>query len=466
MDAENNFITGHPDYKAEIVSIIKSNLTPKLMRERLLDYHENDIAAALALLQPDERSKLYTILDFDTLAWVLEYADTRHEYLEEMPLRRRVEILSRFEVPTTVAYLETLEKKDRTTLIDLMPEEARTEISLLASFDKDEIGSKMTTNYIAIRSGISVRQAMSELVKQAAENDNVSTLYVVDEDEMLVGAIELTDLIVARSGDALDSIIMTSYPYVYANELTEDCIERLRGYSEDSIPVLDTENKLKGVLTAQELAQLIEDEIGDDYAKLGGLSAEEDLQEPLFRSIGKRLPWLIVLFGLGLLVSSVVGLFEEVVSSLTLIVSFQSLILGMAGNAGTQSLAVTIRLLMDENLTRKQKLQLVGKEARVGFCNGFILGALSFVLIGLYLFLLVGEAPALAFSVSFCTGIALLLSMLLSSISGTTIPMLFKKMKIDPAVASGPFITTINDLVAVVTYYGLAWILLISILQL
>ena len=466
MDAENNFITGHPDYKAEIVSIIKSNLTPKLMRERLLDYHENDIAAALALLQPDERSKLYTILDFDTLAWVLEYADTRHEYLGEMPLRRRVEILSRFEVPTTVAYLETLEKKDRTTLIDLMPEEARTEISLLASFDKDEIGSKMTTNYIAIHSGISVRQAMSELVKQAAENDNVSTLYVVDEDEMLVGAIELTDLIVARSGDALDSIIMTSYPYVYANELTEDCIERLRGYSEDSIPVLDTENKLKGVLTAQELAQLIEDEIGDDYAKLGGLSAEEDLQEPLFRSIGKRLPWLIVLFGLGLLVSSVVGLFEEVVSSLTLIVSFQSLILGMAGNAGTQSLAVTIRLLMDENLTRKQKLQLVGKEARVGFCNGFILGALSFVLIGLYLFLLVGEAPALAFSVSFCTGIALLLSMLLSSISGTTIPMLFKKMKIDPAVASGPFITTINDLVAVVTYYGLAWILLISILQL
>jgi magnesium transporter len=120
---------------------------------------------------------------------------------------------------------------------------------------------------------------------------------------------------------------------------------------------------------------------------------------------------------------------------------------------------------MDENLSGRQKLQLVSKEARVGFCNGLLLGMLSFVLIGLYLFLLVGEAPGLAFSVSFCTGIALMLSMLLSSVSGTTIPMLFKKLKIDPAVASGPFITTINDLVAVVTYYGLAWIMLISVMQ-
>lgn len=464
MDVE--IITGHPDYRQEIVGIIRSNLTPKLMREKLLDYHENDIAAAMACLRPEERSRLYTVLDTDSLAWVLEYADALHVYLAELPIRRRVELLSHFEISTTVAYLESLDKQNRTTLIDLMPEETRSEVSLMASFDEDEIGSKMTTNYISIRQGLSVPQAMTELVRQAAENDNVSTIYVVDDDETLIGAIELTDLIVARSGDPLEVIVMTSYPYVYADELIENCIERLRGYSEDSIPVLDAENKLRGVLTATELAQLIEDEIGDDYAKLAGLTAEEDLREPLLRSIGKRLPWLIVLFGLGMLVSGVVGLFEAVVSRLTLIVSFQSLILGMAGNAGTQSLAVTIRLLMDENLTGRQKLQLVGKEARVGFCNGLLLGVLSFLLIGLYLFLLVGETPRLAFSVSFCTGIALLLSMLLSSVSGTTIPMLFKKLKIDPAVASGPFITTINDLVAVVTYYGLAWILLISVLQL
>ena len=134
---------------------------------------------------------------------------------------------------------------------------------------------------------------------------------------------------------------------------------------------------------------------------------------------------------------------------------------------GTQSLAVTIRVLMDDDqLTAGQKLLLVGKEARVGLCNGAILGVLSFVFIGLYLFCLKGQPVLLSFSVSFCTGAALLIAMILSSLSGTVVPILFKKMKIDPAVASGPLITTINDLVAVVTYYGLAWLLLIQALHL
>ena len=184
------------------------------------------------------------------------------------------------------------------------------------------------------------------------------------------------------------------------------------------------------------------------------------------KSIGKRLPWLIILLGLGLVVSSVVGVFENVVAHLTIIISFQSLILDMAGNVGTQSLAVTIRILMDEQISGRQKIQLIGKEARVGLVNGAILGLLSFGFIGLYLVGMKGQPVMLAFSVSLCTGIALVLSVLLSSVSGTVIPIAFKKLNIDPAVASGPLITTINDLVAVVTYYGLAWVLLINTLHL
>lgn len=466
MNTETPVITTHRDYPIEITDIIRSNLAPKRIREQLLTYHENDIAAALAELKKEERSKLYTILDIDTLASVLEYVDDLYEYLEELSVRKRIDILSRIEVATAVEYLSALAKKERNILIELLPEESKKEISLLASFDEDEIGSKMTTNYIAIPEGLGVRQAMHELINQAAENDNVSTIYVIDEDETLLGAIDLKDLIRAREGSSLEDIIMTSYPYVYATDIIDECIDRIKEYGEDSIPVLDSENKLKGVLTAQDLAQLIEDEIGEDYAMLAGLTSEEDLKEPVIKSIGKRLPWLVVLFGLGLCVSSVVGLFEEVVSNLTLIVSFQSLILGMAGNVGTQSLAVTIRMLMDENLTGKQKFHLITKEARVGLFNGLILGALSFVLIGAYLFLLKGETSTIAFSVSLCTGIALLVAMFLSSIFGTAVPILFKKLKIDPAVASGPFITTINDLVAVITYYGLAWLLLIRFLQL
>ena len=463
---QNEPIAAHPDYKSEIAKLLRSNLTPKLKRDRILSYHENDIAASLELMSTEERRILYRILPLPTLASILEYADEANRYIGELSIRKRVEVLSHVEPAAAVEYLRQLEKQDRNMLIELMEDEVRRQIILLSSFDEEEIGSKMTTNYIAIPAGIGVRQAMRELVDQAADNDNISTIYVVDEEGTFVGAIDLKRLIIAREGTELESITMTSYPYVYAGEQIEDCMERLQDYSEDSIPVLDAEHKLCGVLTSQDITRLVNDELGDDYAKLAGLSAEEDLREPLKQSIGKRLPWLLVLLALGFVVSGVVGLFEDVVAHLAIIVSFQSLILGMSGNVGTQSLAVTIRVLTNEEISGKQKLYLIGKEARVGLVNGIILGTLSVLLIGLYLVLFKSQEPVFAFSVSLCTGAALVISILLSSISGTVIPTIFKKLKIDPAVASGPLITTVNDLVAVVSYYGLAWLLLIHVLGL
>ncbi len=199
----------------------------------------------------------------------------------------------------------------------------------------------------------------------------------------------------------------------------------------------------------------------EDYALLAGLPAEETPCEPVRKSVVGRLPWLVLLFLLGLLVSGVVGVFERVVEQLSLIVSFQSLILGMAGNAGTQSLAVTVRTLSDGSLDRAKKRFIARREAIIGLCNGALIGAFSFVLVGLYLYALRGEGAALAFSVSFCVALALFVAMLLSGLSGAIIPLFLARIGVDPAVASGPFITTVSDLVAVVAYYGLAWILLI-----
>ena len=288
----------------------------------------------------------------------------------------------------------------------------------------------------------------------------------VDDADKFYGAIDLKDLIIARETDELNGIISTSYPYVTDHEKIDNCIETIKDYAEDSLPVLTDNGKLIGILTAQDIVEAVDDELGEDYAKLAGLTAEEDLHEKTSTSIKKRLPWLIILLFLGMAVSSVVGVFETVVAVLPIVMCFQSLILDMAGNVGTQSLAVTIRVLMDESLTGKQKLQLVFKEMRIGFCNGLLLGVLSFAVIGLFIFLFKGKTMMFAFSVSACIGIALLLAMLISSAVGTCIPLFFKKIHIDPAVASGPLITTVNDLVAVVTFYGLSWLFLIEMLHL
>ena len=456
----------HPDYGNEILGIVRSNLAPKLLKERLLGYHENDIASALELMSRDERARLYSILDSESLAAILEYSDKLKDYMAELGIKKKLAVLSHFDTALTVDYLQELDREQRGTLLELMDGELRQEVLLLSSFDEDEIGSRMSTNYVSVPAGVGIRQAMRSLISQAAEKDNISTIYVVDEDGTLAGAIDLKDLIIAREDTQLSAITKSSYPYVYAGEQIDQCIERIKDYSEDSIPVLGPDNTLRGVLTSQEITQLVDDEMSEDYARLAGLSAREDLREPLKKSMGKRLPWLVILLGLGLVVSSVVGAFEGVVAHLTIIISFQSLILDMAGNVGTQSLAVTIRVLMDEQLSPREKFGLVMKEARVGLANGSVLGLLSFVFIGLYLLLLKGQPGALAFSLSACTGIALTVSILLSSVTGTVVPLAFKKLKVDPAVASGPLITTLNDLVAVVTYYGLAWLLLINTLGL
>ena len=461
-----NEIKQHPDYQQELISIIRSNLPPKALKEKLLDYHENDIAAVLELLSKDERMKIYNILDPETISDILEYADDYGVYFKELGIKKQAEVLSETEADSAAEYLKQLGKAERKTLIDLMDDESKKSVLLVASFDEDEIGSRMTTNFIRIQEGISIKDAMRELVEQAAENDNVSTIYTVDKNNEFYGAIDLKDLIIARQDADLDDIILTSYPYVYAEEPINECIEELKDYSEDSIPVLDNDNRLLGVITSSNIIDLVDDEMGEDYAMFAGLTAEEDLKEPLKDSMKKRLPWLIILLGLGMLVSSVVGIFEQVVTTLPIIMTFQSLILDMAGNVGTQSLAVTIRVLMDESLTGKQKLQLVFKEMRIGFCNGLLLGVLSFAVIGLFIFLFKGKTMMFAFSVSACIGIALLLAMLISSAVGTCIPLFFKKIHIDPAVASGPLITTVNDLVAVVTFYGLSWLFLIEMLHL
>lgn len=458
----------YQDYRAEILGIVRSNASPGIMRNKLEDYHENDLADVFPDLSVAERRKLCRILNLDMLADIFEYIDEKQaaEYLDEMDVRKAAAILSRMETDAVVDVLRMIPKEKRALLLELMDDEARKDMAVIAAFDDEEIGSRMTTNYIEIRENLTVKQAMTELVSQAAKNDNISTIFMVTADHTFYGAMDLKDLITARRDTRLEDLIVTSYPYVYGHELIDDCIEKLKDYSENSIPILDNDNKLLGVITSQSIVDLVDDEMGEDYAMFAGLTAEEDLKEPLKESMKKRLPWLLVLLALGTVVSSVVGVFEQVVSQLTIIMCFQSLILDMAGNVGTQSLAVTIRVLMDESLTGKQKVELVFKEMRIAFSNGAILGILSFLVLGLYIALFKGKTWTFAYAVSGCIGLSLMVAMVISGAVGTLIPLFFKKINIDPAVASGPLITTINDLVAVVAYYGLCGILLIGVLHL
>lgn len=452
---------------SELARIVRSSkCTDEQAARALHDAHERDIAASLELLDTHQRAKLYRLIGAERLGDVFAYVSDAGKYLRELPQEQAADIVEAMDADDAVDALETVSPELRSALMEKLDPESQHDICLICSYQPDEIGSAMSTNFVSISRHLSVKQAMRALVAQAEENDNISTLFVNDDDGSFYGAIDLKDLIVAREETSLDSLISRNFPTVLAHEHTEECLDRLRSYAEDSIPVLGEKRRVIGVITTDDIVEAVDDAMGDDYAKLGGLTGEEDLHEPLKTSLKKRMPWLIILLFLGMGVSSVVGLFEAVVSQVALIVCFQSLILDMAGNVGTQSLAVTIRVLMDEKLTARQKFDLVLKEMRVGFFSGLMLGALALVFIGLYVWLFKGKPLPYALCISGCAGAALVLSMVLSSLVGTVIPIFFKKVHIDPAVASGPLITTVNDLVAVVAYYGLAYLFFFQIFHL
>ncbi len=454
-----------PKFTEDIVSIIRSGLGREQLIEKLSDYHEKDIAQSFAFLTREERKALYDTLGAEWISNIFSYIEEPQAYIEELGIDKLAEVINEMDSDDAVDLLEDIDESVKAKLRPILDEDVKADIQLIHSYDEDEIGSLITTNFVCISKDLSIRQAMRELVRQAGENDNISTIYVVDASEKFCGAIDLKDLIVAREHDVLDDLISYSYPYLLDHEKIAESIEKIKDYAEDSLPVLNSKRELIGILTAQDVIEAVDDEMGEDYAKLAGLTAEEDLKETTLESMKKRMPWLIVLLFLGMGVSTVVGAFEGVVAALPIVICFQSLILDMAGNVGTQSLAVTIRVLMDEDLTGKDKLRLVVKEMKVGFSNGLLLGVLALLCLGVYIKVFKGYTIYQAFMVSGCVGISLLVAMIISSLVGTMVPLFFHKIKVDPAVASGPLITTVNDLVAVVTYYGLAWVLLIQCLH-
>jgi magnesium transporter len=454
------------DYEQEIIELLHSDLPDAELAEKLSDYHDNDIAGAIEELEREEIKHVFELLGEERFSEILAYVEDSHEFLAELPVDRAAKFLENMDTDDAVDILENMDDETAQTIVEHMEKETGEEIRMIQSYDEDEIGSRMTTNYVVIRNNIDIKSAMRELVKQAGENDNIMTIYVTDENDAFYGAIDLKDLIVARESADLASLIITSYPYLTDHEIVSECIERIKSYAEDSIPVLNEEGHILGVITAQDIVEAVDDELGDDYAKLAGLTEEEDLDEKTSASIKKRIPWLIALLLLGMLTSTLVGAFEGVIAAIPVVIAFQSLILSMSGNVGTQSLAVTIRVIADEELSAADKIKLVLKEMKVGLGNGLILGIISVLVVGIYIHFAKGGAWGYSVTVSLCVGFAMLVAMLVASITGTIIPLFFNKIKVDPAAASGPFISTLNDILGVALYYGLCYVLLIQIFHL
>ena len=466
MEEKERGVTSDLEYRAEILEIVRSGAEDLAIKERLQEFHARDIAEAFEDLLPAERERMGELLGSDGLSEIISYLDDASEYLGEIEVSEAADIIEKMDADEALLALEDLDERTKREILEQIEDpEVRSDIALLDSYQEDEFGSRMSRNFIAVREKETIKEVMRTLVREAPEKDNLETLFALHEDSSFYGAISLKDLIIARSEDELADLVCTSFPFVYDTDLISEKIDRLFEYDEELIPVLSSKtNALVGVLTANDIAALLDEERGEDYAKLAAMTAEHEPNESLFASMRKRVPWLIVLLFMGLAVSAVVGLFEGVVDALPMIVSFQSLILGMAGNVGTQSLAVTVRALGEgEKPSLKRECLAILRELRVALLGGVVLGAISFAIVSLYMLAFTSYSLPFGFSVAACVGLSMCFAMAISGFTGAAIPTALCRLGVDPAVASGPLITTVNDLVAVLSYYGLAFALLLKL---
>lgn len=466
MEEREKIFPQEQNYREQILSIVRGNAGDDEIRDQLGEYHACDVADLFEELSGEEQERLGRILGSETMSEIIAYLDDAGDYLSEINATEAAEIIEQMDADEAQKALEDLDERTRNEILHRIDDdEIKEELALLASYEDDEFGSRMSRNFITVTRSQTIKEAMRTLVREAAEKDNIHTIFVLDVDGSFYGAIDLKDLIVARHDVELESIIVTAFPFVYDTDRISERIERLCEYSEEMIPVLSSERgELLGVITASDLTELLDEERGDDYAKLAAMTGEQERNESLFGSMRKRVPWLITLLFMGLAVSAVVGMFERVVDALPMIVSFQSLILGMAGNVGTQSLAVTVRALANkEQSSFKMQCLTILKELRVALLSGTVLGMISFLIVSLYLTAFASYGATFVLSAAACVGLAMCFAMAVSGLTGAAIPIALGRVGIDPAVASGPLITTASDLVAVVSYYGLAFLLLLNL---
>ena len=422
-------------------------------RNEFLELHPYDQASFFKELDEINREKIYHYLSPEEMATLfenLEIDDNDYkDVLAEMNPNYAADMISKMYVDDAVDVLNELEKDQVVSYLTIMDKEAAQEIKDLLHYEEYTAGSIMTTDFVSISANQTVRSAMYILKNEAPKAETIYYIYVLDEYKRLAGVISLRDLIVNDDDTMISEITNDRIVSVSVGEDQEEVARKIKDYNFLALPVVDFQNHLLGIITVDDVMDVMEEEASDDYSKLAAVSDMDTIDRSPFSAARKRLPWLIILLFLGMMTASLIGRFEDTLNKVAILAVFIPLIAGMAGNTGTQALAVAVRGIATGDLEKENKWKLILREAGTGLITGAICG----ILVAIIIFFWQGNI-----FLGILVGISILCTLIVATLAGALIPLIMHKFKIDPAVASGPFITTINDLISILIYFGMATI--------
>lgn len=420
-------------------------------REEFLTLHSYEQSEYFEISDDDVRQKMYRFLSPEEVSEFFENLEIDEEdyeaLFETMNATYASQVLEQMSYDNAVDILNQLSKKKIASLLMLMNREEAKEIKALLHYDEDTAGGIMTTEYISLTINTPVHEALMRVKDQAPDAETIYVIFVVDEDKKLVGVISLRDLIIAENDAYIEDIMSERVISANVADDQEDVAQTMRDYDFIAMPVVDYQNHLLGIITIDDIVDVMDEEASEDYSRLAGVSDIDSTDDTIFQTALKRLPWLLILTVLGIITASILGSFEETLEKVALLAAFIPIISGMSGNSGTQSLAVSVRNISTGDIKEKSKIKLALRESG----SGFLTGITCAVSLSLIIMLLYGQ-PYLALIV----GTSLTIAMTVGTTIGSVIPLVINRLGIDPAVASGPFITTINDIVSMLIYFGLA----------
>lgn len=418
-------------------------------RTEFIDMHPYDQAQFFLEQVENNRLLIYGFLSPEEIAEIMENIEIEdiEPFFTEMDPRFAAMVFAEMSTDDAVDILNELSKDKVASFLTIMENDASDEIKQLLHYEEKTAGSIMTTEFISIFKTQTVKDTMAQLKKEGPEAETIYYLYVVDEDKRLVGVLSLRDLIISEEDTLIDDILSEKVVSVSVAEDQEDVAKMMRDYDFLAVPVVDFQDHLLGIITVDDILDVMEEEASDDYSKFAAITDNERPNENAFISAKKRLPWLIILLFLGMFTASLIGRFEETLDKVAVLAIFIPLIAGMAGNTGTQALAVAVRGLATGEYGKQGKFKLILREAATGLITGTVCG----VAITLVIYLWQGD-----FFLGLLVGISIMATLVVATLAGSLVPLIMDRLNIDPAVASGPFITTINDIISILIYFGMA----------
>ncbi len=441
--------------KPEINDLI-SNRKWNALKDVLKNWPAAEIAELLLDIDKYNRVLLFRALPGDLSADVFSNLDQdkRNSLLYELTDQETRELLAELSPDDRTELLEELPSKVTRSLMNLLSAEDLREARQLLGYPDDSIGRQMTPDFVAVRPNWTVAQSLSHIRKFGKDSETINRIYVTDKNGKLIDDILLRNIILAEENSTIESLMDFNVVSVSAFDDQEEAVRMLDKYDIAAIPVVDSKHHLVGIVTFDDIFDISAEEATEDFQKISAINPVDQsyLSASMMKLLAKRLPWLVSLLLINFVTAGIISNYQNVTLTVVALASFIPLLLGTAGNSGTQSSALIIRSLATGDLAISDWFKVIKKELIVGAMLGLVLGIITYAM-GYF------EGNS-GFGIPIIVGLSMLILVIWANLVGGLLPIIFAKLKLDPAVISSPFISTLSDMMGITVYFNIAiWVL-------